>query len=454
MRLIATSATISEGPETQQKLSQFVADLAGQSVACARVIEGRTVEPTLPAEIADAPLQPAELRDLPAARLWCRLAPHPRLRRLKAAMASRGISLTEAGHHLFGPNDANRRTKTQTILDLAATAQGDQGARLLPWRAHVFQKALGGVWVCVDPACPHRDPELTQIDSHWGFGALWLRQRDKCSCGAPVFELVACAECGTPHLRAGLEAGASARLIPATAGDIDEFAVDAEPDAENPGPIARDRVLLRPARGTAQDRFVQLDDGGVFDNAPPEASKWVALTLIEDEATRACCDGAAEARLQPLRYGPAFFLGNEVPLLLEALAPPLGPPGLPLGGRRALSFSDSRQGTARLAAKLQQEAERTLARAFLYHAVQEAPGPDGEERARLEQKLAKYRRNPEDWPDEIRDLQNQLGGVAKPVRWDDLVDRLAQQPELVLSPVPYGESVPVAAGTWWRTLEN
>jgi hypothetical protein len=42
-----------------------------------------------------------------------------------------------------------------------------------------------------------------------------------------------------------------------------------------------------------------------------------------------------------------------------------------MGGRRAITFSDSRQGVARLAAKLQQDAERTLARAFLYHAEQE-----------------------------------------------------------------------------------
>jgi hypothetical protein len=62
------------------------------------------------------------------------------------------------------------------------------------------------------------------------------------------------------------------------------------------------------------------------------------------------------------------------PILLEALAPPLEKTGLAMGGRRALSFSDSRQGTARLAAKMQQEAERTLTRAFLYHAVQEQRG--------------------------------------------------------------------------------
>lgn len=45
-------------------------------------------------------------------------------------------------------------------------------------------------------------------------------------------------------------------------------------------------------------------------------------------------------------------------------------PGLPAGGRRALTFTDSRQGVARLAAKLQQDAERSLTRAFVWHRVQ------------------------------------------------------------------------------------
>lgn len=42
---------------------------------------------------------------------------------------------------------------------------------------------------------------------------------------------------------------------------------------------------------------------------------------------------------------------------------------LPNQGRRLLSFSDSRQGSARLAVRLQQEAERNRVRSVLYHAL-------------------------------------------------------------------------------------
>jgi|SRR5271165_126282 len=441
-QLIATSATISEGPDTRKKLARFVADLAGQDTSRVRVIEGSALEPALPAVGADAPIEPVVLQGASETELWRYLAPHPRVRRLKAGMTNRGVPLMEVGQMLFGADGGHRHADAQAILDAVATARDASGTRLLRWRAHVFQRALGGVWVCIDPTCPHRDLELTLsgASASWGFGAVWLRARDTCLCAAPVFELFACNECGTPHLRAGRQAGASARLLPRVGGDSDEFAVDAEPDTTSEvnavGPVVRDEVLLRPARATAADRFVQLSNGMVFDNAPPFDAKCVRLAMIEDEASRACCDGAAEARLTPLRFGPAFFLGNEVPPLLEALAPPHGKSGLPMGGRRALSFSDSRQGTARLAAKLQQEAERTLTRAFLYHAVQEGRGPLGEERAKLERRLRLYRSDPNEYVEDIRQIEGELAGATKPVLWDDLVNRLGGHEELVAFACP------------------
>ena len=131
-----------------------------------------------------------------------------------------------------------------------------------------------------------------------------------------------------------------------------------------------------------------------------------------------------------MRYGPAFFLGNTFPILLEALASPMEKSGLPSGGRRALSFSDSRQGTARLAAKLQQESERTLTRAFLYHTVQERRGPTLEERALIERKLEAYRRDPIICAENIDIEENKLKAQAEPVPWDRLVEQFASQSDL------------------------
>ena len=434
VRLMATSATISEGEGTEAKLRRFVSGLAGLDEGRVRVIEGRAVEPELPPTQEDTPLEPRSMDGLDSASLWEILAPHPRVRALKLALSEKSVTLTEVATILFGPSGIGRKAEAQALLDAAARAtHAATGVRLLPWRAHIFHRSLGGLWVCVDANCQYRDPELSLSDSGWGYGAVWLKQRDTCECGAPVFEIFACNECGAPHLLAGLEAGASARLVPLRAIGMDDFAVDIEPDTEieDAGPVATGTVILSPARNDSNDRFVKLDDGTVFDNAPPQGARSVRLALEENESARTCCPGAAHARLAPQRYGPPFFMGTAVPALIESLAQPMDRSGLPMGGRRGITFSDSRQGTARLAAKLQQDAERNLTRAFLYHAVQEDRGPEGEERTKLEKRLASFRKiNDPEFADDIRSIEAQLAGNAVPIPWTELVDRFAQQSEL------------------------
>jgi hypothetical protein len=45
----------------------------------------------------------------------------------------------------------------------------------------VFQRAQGGFWACINPTCSHRDPEFVGASAGWGFGSVWLAQRDHCA---------------------------------------------------------------------------------------------------------------------------------------------------------------------------------------------------------------------------------------------------------------------------------
>lgn len=431
-RLMVTSATISEGDrkETEAKLKRFVADLAAVGEDRVAVIEGREVESALPRAGADKLFDPAGLASMSPPELWRSLASHPRLHRLKTAMKERGLRLTEIRDILFASHE--KQKQTQAVLDAAARAEDPEtGARLLPWRAHIFHRAQGGLWACIDPACAHRDPELSTPGANWEFGAVWLNERDHCACGAPVFEILACTECGVPHLVAGRESGAVERLIPCRGGQTDEFRIDEEPDPETDNlPLQRNVVWLRPARGTASDRHVSLEDGRLYDNGAPDGARAIPISVIERESERGCCANTSRARLQPQRYGSPFFVGTILPDVLERLCDPLGLPGLPLGGRRAITFSDSRQGVARLAAKLQQDAERTLTRAFLYHATQEEQGPSGEERAKLERKLKLFQSDPAEYAEDIAAIKKQLSGESAPIQWPLLINRFGAQQEL------------------------
>ena len=435
VRLMTTSATISEGEKTEDKLKEFVSALAGVGRDCVRVIEGEPIAPTFPARGADVPLKPESLYALGPTALWERLAPHPRIQNLMREMSKRGIVLQEIVRILYGTENDSYRAKAQAVLDAAAQARNPTNdVSLLPWRAHVFHRAIGGFWVCVDPACDSRDVELIAEKSDWGFGAVWLAQRDRCECGAPVFELYVCSECGSPSLVACMQQeNACVRLVPANESDVDDFLVDAEPDeeAEPEAVVFTNRVVLLPGGGPYEG-FLRINDGVIFDNSPPEDERCVPISWVREEAALICCAGTASAtvRHMPQRYGPPFLMGASMPILIEALGRSLDYPGLPMGGRRAITFSDSRQGVARLAAKLQQDAERSLTRAFLYHAVQEEQGLDGEERDKIERQLETLRKNPDMFADEIREREKQLAGGAEPILWGDLVNRFARQAEL------------------------
>ena len=97
------------------------------------------------------------------------------------------------------------------------------------------------------------------------------------------------------------------------AEQTDDFAVDVEPAAEDEGPgvIARGIGVLSPGPGTDTDRYLRVDDGIVFDNDPPADARWVRISLDEGEAARACCPGAAEARLGAAALRSAVFHGRS-----------------------------------------------------------------------------------------------------------------------------------------------
>src|SRR3546814_4821728 len=93
------------------------------------------------------------------------------------------------------------------------------------------------------------------------------------------------------------------------------------------------------------------------------------------------------------RFGTPFLTQNAAPILLDGVSPHQAEHALPFDGRQLISFSDSRQGTARFAANIETNGERGFVRGFIYHAVQKAAqGSDlpEEKRQELIQKRAKH----------------------------------------------------------------
>lgn len=421
VRMIATSATIGGEERTAEKLAAFAAALAGQGTEQVAVIEGRERTPDLPPVGPDRPL----LADAaPEA-----LAAHPRVQALRRTLSEAGRPLGEVARILIG--DTGQRAAAAQLLDRLGTVEW-QGRPLLPWRAHLFHRAQGGLWACADPICPHRAPELVAEGAGWPFGALHLSPRATCACGGQVYEVVACNDCGSVHLQGLAVRGAQLRLLPPEPGEGDDFALDQDPDDETPAAPSGIAWLASAGQGGGLPGWLGTD-GQWFDNAPPPGTSAIAARLLQTPVERTCCARAGQAGLTGFRFGPAFLMGNGLSGLLEDLAPPDGRPALPAGGRRAISFSDSRQGVARLAAKLQQGAERDLTRAFLWHAVQEDRGrADPTRIAKLNEDIARLRAAGlnDIAEDKARELAELTGATAAPIPWGELVQGLADHEDL------------------------
>ncbi len=441
VRFIATSATIG-GENVEKTLAAFISDVGGAPPERAQVIVGRTREPSLPAPSGSGSIAADWLESAAPEQLFDRLAAHAKVRPLLEALAQEpqplsrfdavGQAIGLSGGALAGAIGAARR--------------GDDA--LGPLRIHAFHRTSPGLWSCLDQHCSQ--PRATD----WPFGGISTDEAERCRCGAPTFEIHVCRDCGEPFVRADETAGG--RLSrPSRLGGLDEFETDTDGDDNTEAEAgAQGGEAAPPLSVSAIQRWLCLSTfhGAVSLYLDPRASEvrdrpadGLARVHAADVAGGACpaCASAPTAGgpspVRPFRFGAPFVLANAAPLLLQSAAAAERAPSdvevaPPSGGRQILTFTDSRQGTARFAAKLQVGAERNFVRAFVYHAVQDvlskrSAGGDPALRGQidiLEQLL----------PDNpgleitITNLRAEAEKQETGLAWPELTTRLAERPEV------------------------
>jgi DEAD/DEAH box helicase domain-containing protein len=393
VRFVATSATIGD-PEGQagQNLKRFLANVAGVDPGRVHVVAGERIVPSLDhvkqankSDLVD--LQSIDPEEEVSARRFNALTSHSTARAIRHVFvgdASKApvAKLSQLCELLFGKG--SKPTRQQQVealnwLDLLSgtrdeTKEGKPGDPFLPLRAHFFHQTLSGLWACVDRNCPVKSGALLNSES-WRFGEIYLEPRKHCDCGSPAYDLVTCSSCGTAHLIAGVTAeGLVTHLRPQRALDEFELEMEDSDDDENGPDTSHDT--------RAQQKLLiinqELDHVGAIDidrvsrqmTEPSEAS--VRVHALEDVGSLTCpvCQGKESLKTELFRYsrlGAPFLIGTIMPTLLEFAPDGDKPADSPWRGRRLLTFNDSRQGTARLAAQLQQDAERNRIRGLVYH---------------------------------------------------------------------------------------
>lgn len=385
VRFVATSATIGEeGEEAQKNLKEFMQQIAGVDPKNVRVVEGKRDIPSLKLSESKnttlAQLQKIEDPD----ELYIELEKNKTARQIRSLFTnSKNVvaKLSDICSEVYKGNSTfsqDQQKKALGWLDLLTSAVKKDGKAFLPVRAHIFQKTFAGIWACADKNCPSKDSSLQS--KQWPFGQVYLQNQSKCKCDAPVYEVVSCKECGEIYL--DIERTSDDKIIQSARDEnFDEFELEVDDDSEildekrevlyitgNEGLITNKKsentgtVYIN--KETRELHFDQVDN-----------SIEVEIREYQDEPNGLPCPNCLDSskikykRFRGHTIGAPSMLNVLLPTLLEYAKSDNESTALPFNGRRLLTFNDSRQGTARIAAKLQQDSERSKARGLIYHYV-------------------------------------------------------------------------------------
>jgi len=373
VRFVATSATIGGGDEKSLlDLQKFLADVAGVSDSQVRVVKGERNIPQIKESSREHEISLEELAKKSndeQYEILCGNTPALKIRKM-LAQSPHAATTPEILYELQTVWKNVSKQDVWKLFDCMASANNGSSS-YLPIRAHFFQKTLNGIYACTNTDCSHMPSPLKGSD--WKYGQIYLSERDFCHCGAPVQPIVSCNSCGQEYLEAEeyfLGDGVYEIQPPTRHDNDDEFIWDIESDEEehndNENEAAREHLILHyqrvddsvPVRIQKNTRKLAHKNGDII--------LYGKLSIDFACATCGAKDRSGWKVFVPKRLGAPFFLGDSLPTLLEH-SPRHGDG--PFESRRLLTFTDSRQGTARIAARLQQDVDRNKVRSVLYHAV-------------------------------------------------------------------------------------
>lgn len=451
VRFVATSATIG-GPHGDSALAlrRFLADVAGVSIENISLITGARDIPDL---IEDAhSLRPIdELKSIESnsqisQSRYEALASSRKGRMIRELFTSTPsiARLSDVCCALFGTTlpSLNQQKEALEWLDLLSGTCNAKNLPFLPLRAHLFHQTLYGMWACADPECPEKKGSCLDVPD-WPFGNIYFEPRKHCICGSPAYEVVSCNECRHVFLLAEehitrVKGASSYSFIQSREVEIDEFELESEEKSQRASGRQALRALIvnQTIGGTHRIHLNKVSRS----IAPAHGSDELSIQVAEEKSGGLECP-ICEARsyeksgrridfLQYSRIGAPFLLNTIIPTLLEHAPDGDDPEHHPYRGRRMLTFNDSRQGTARLAAKLQQDSERARIRGLVYHSViQKQPADKSPENEGLKRTLELLKENPELHKEAIAELEKKItpGNELAQISFTDLATALCGQ---------------------------
>lgn len=460
VRFVATSATIA-GEESASQLKQFLSDLSGVSIDKIDVFDGHRVVPELHSS-TEAPQSIEQIEAIKGTDKKEQKISHERFEALIHSPEARALRqlLTEdskpqtLSQLTQGISNKVERSLSQKEvlrwLDVTTgTKPKSDGEFFLKTRAHFFQRTLQGLWCCIDPNCSAK--KTTPLKEGWAFGKAYIEQRVRCECGAPVLELTFCNDCNEPHLL-GLDQ--NRKLVQWQENTNDEFSLlheDEMSDEESTDDIDEKGIkpsglIVLSSKPAAETGFWEVKiskDTGLIGSVSDDS-----VVLGINEVERACSNiecgykgGKFKAALRRSLLGAPFYIANTVPTLLEYCPDfegknesKVGFQSLPGRGRRLITFTDSRQGTAKMTIRMQQEAERNKLRGMVLKSLpikKPTMSPEIELMIQTMREAGQF--SEETILSMLEDLtknSNESSVVLKPLKWHEMVAELSSKDDI------------------------
>ncbi|MFH7010827.1 DEAD/DEAH box helicase [Flavobacterium sp. FlaQc-52] len=344
LRFAITSATVGSGVESETNLKDFMANLCGIEKHQIEVITGEREFKELPDSF-----QINNKKEIEILR--------------KKVYDSKAITLTEITESLTAKK-VSFYEKLEMVDAIVESKNND--ISILPLRAHLFSRGIGGVYVCSNPNCDkHKN-----FDSKSSLGTMTTYAEKNCECTFPMFELVACRSCGNELLKAErqLERNGNEILTLATSINQDNFIVDDFENDENDdvNPITRSFFFTK--RNINKRHVPNTLEFGIDNSGKINRNQSV---FIEADRDGECvCPYCSSNLDNPLHFRISSSFMNRIlsDIFLD------NTPGadeirseMLWEGHKYISFTDSRQGTAKISALINIDNENNWIRSQVFH---------------------------------------------------------------------------------------
>lgn len=379
-----TSATIGDekDPATELKLKTFVSQLTGKPKDRIVVIGGKRIIPEM--EVQKATEAIMAINEKYGTKITI-----ADIERIRTMLNSNPILSTKDIVKKLDSTIAKNTTKSLELIDaLGNKVEGlskvdGHAAALLPTRAHYFIRSISGVYACVNPDCSrHKKIRI-------GLGNLTTYQNVNCpTCKSKMLEVATCPSCGGSLVVGETSTSKGYRMHTNTIDldnnlfyDTNEDLIDSEetlnkvaqsPEADGFTPFYFAKPDARCLRHhTAEDGHVFNHEKGKIEIANEEADNAVVYkSLRHTESNADLCPhcGNTLGRLNYLRAS-ATQMGRVLSTLIldNAEGTNNNDAEILYNGKKYITFTDNRQGSARSAMGLNLDVERSWVRSSIFH---------------------------------------------------------------------------------------